>query len=177
LLVFSRINVLAWICVLLFADALKTVQITCNARTAGDSGKSYCSAQLQIQLPACYPVQRPQCRITQTACLSDENTRELHSSMQALLDELYAEERLEGCCYQLIDCIIETLDSMNAQGECAICLMPLFSDNSNADAAVRTACFHIFCNSCLANWWRRHEAAQQQSRTDDTVSTQSFSIT
>lgn len=137
----------------------RELHITCTPRTAGDS--AYCSAQLRIQLLPGYPSEQPLYRITQTSCLNDENSRELQHRMQQLLAELYTEERWEGCCYQLIDCVTEALSDMNTQAECAICFA------SSGDDVVRTVCFHIFCSNCLANWWRQHEAAQQLSRREE----------
>ena len=102
------------------------LQMACNPRTAGDT--AFCAALLEIRLPSGYPSARPTCHIERTSCLSDADTARLAEILETTMNELYSgdDAREEACCYQLIEAVQEYLDGVNLQGDCLICLMPLF---------------------------------------------------
>ena len=81
------------------------------------------------------------------------------------LDENYplsGEEDEVPSCITLVERVLDTLDRINQEQRCSICLLPLLAAEGTQNErvlATRTTCGHVYDFDCLSTWWVQHEEA------------------
>jgi hypothetical protein len=144
--------------------------------------KKFVEAQLQLTLSRNYPFSEPPgIYIAQSQGLAHEGMQALLSSLRRELESTW--EPPDAACFLLIERARDTLDALNSQARCHICLDKLLHAPEprpelidllkGVGGTLRTHCAHDYHRSCLAHWWsycalnREADARRQQPSSAD----------